>query len=685
MSTTPSSGVAPANAATPAGLKWLAGTRVVALGATPSMQVAARVLAQFGADVTERRKLRPDGVGLDADIVLVDRIAGPEGLPAPARSAAGYLDYVRRANDGVWVTASAYGLQTSRADLLGSDAVALAAGGVLGHSVAGSGVPILPAGQIALSLVGVFMATAALHGVHELRASGTPVHADLSAQASVISSGMCLEMAHALARCPDAGGTSRYGAPTGFFGCRDGSVYIVVLEQHQWEAFRSSLAPLLDDIGTIEEARTNADLVNTIVAKWTSKRERLECERILQAAGVPCTSVNTMEEFRTRAHHAGRLDETVDDLDPVPGLVRASTGASSGPRGGKPLDQLMVLDAGHVLAVPLATAWLGAMGAMVTKLEDPERLDVYRRRGPFAAGVHGLNRSAYFNQVNYSKTGMDVSVSEGGSTLDASAFDVIVHNLTPRRARAVGVDADTVLNMQAGQLCVTSSGFGASGEWSGYRAYGHNIHAFAGLVAASQDSMGNMADVGTPWADPLSAASIATWILAWSLTDGERRTVSADLSMAELMASQLSSLEGAHPNDYYINGPKRWDFFVQAPADQVLVAVTLTAGQHAAWLQRFGADCRPPDRRASLLTAPLEVLTDQNGEGVANALQREGFAAAHVTNAEQLADDSFVHGTGLFQTVHSVDLGDYEVTGLPWVFVGAGRPTATAPPERSLV
>src|SRR5690606_32921320 len=73
-----------------------------------------------------------------------------------------------------------------------------------------------------------------------------------------------------------------------------------------------------------------------------------------------------------------------------------------------PLSALRVLDAGHVLAVPLASAWLGAMGAQVTKLEDPDRLDVYRRRGPFSKGIVGLNRSAYFNAINYNKTIADL-------------------------------------------------------------------------------------------------------------------------------------------------------------------------------------------------------------------------------------------------------------------------------------
>ena len=48
-----------------------------------------------------------------------------------------------------------------------------------------------------------------------------------------------------------------------------------------------------------------------------------------------------------------------------------------------------------MLAVPLAGALLGALGAQVTKLEDVRRIDMYRRRGPFIDREPGINRAAY--------------------------------------------------------------------------------------------------------------------------------------------------------------------------------------------------------------------------------------------------------------------------------------------------
>src|SRR5207249_6036234 len=141
-----------------------------------------------------------------------------------------------------------------------------------------------------------------------------------------------------------------------------------------------------------------------------------------------------------------------------------------------------------------------------------------------------------FNHINFNKTLLDITVDESGSTLDLAPFDVVVTNLSPHRAAAVGVDADAALATGGPLLQIASSGFGLTGELTGYRAYGTNIHAFAGLVAATRDSKGEMSSVGTPWADPLTSVALCAWILAWSLSRGPSASTAVDMSMAEVLA-----------------------------------------------------------------------------------------------------------------------------------------------------
>ncbi|MYW96140.1 hypothetical protein G3I59_37430 [Amycolatopsis rubida] len=662
-------------------MPWLNGIKVSVRGTSAALDVARRVLAQLGAEVR-------DGVGADADVVLVDRIETAGGIERDENAtAAEYLEHVEKVNNAVWVTASAYGLGTERQDAVASDLTLLAEGGILGHSrISDELVPTVPPGRLGLKLVGYVMAVAALHAVHVRRETGDALHVDVSAQGAVIATGLSLEMAHALSDCPDEGGSARYGAPSGFFPCSDGLIYVLVLEQHQWEAFRRVLEPALEAVETLVEARDQADFVNSRLASWASSRAAEECERILQNAGVPCTQINTLDTLSQRAAKAGRpVDLTSPDAPPLPAQVRKVASAErTGHRTAVSLSDLRVLDAGHVLAVPLGASWLGAMGASVTKLEDPQRLDIYRRRGPFAAGVAGLNRSAYFNQLNSCKTSLDIDPGRDGTEVDLEGFDVVLHNLTPRRAKVVGVDSERVLADAAetgrAVLAISSSGFGGTGDWAGYRAYGHNIHAFAGLVAATRDARGEMGDMGTPWADPLTSVALAAWVLAWSLAPERASSFGVDISMAELTAAQIADLGSAGSEVTYRAPETGGDFFITAPGDRRQLAVSLRSAEEVARFERIAETRLPPLRalgqlvEADLGGVDLAVLSED--------LRGSGIPASLVHTAHDLADDPFVRGTGLYQTVRSEDLGDHDVTGLPWHFIGQPRVRIEAAPER---
>lgn len=666
-------------APTSAEVSWLQGLKVMAAGTSVSLSVACRMLEQLGARVTWGT---PRG-DVEVDVVLVDRISDRRGgIGHEPMAAVEYLQHVDATNTAVWVTASAYGLDTSRADDIASDLTLMAAAGILGHSrIDDESAPTVPPGELGLKMVGYAMAVAALHAVHVRRATGEVLHVDVSAQGAVIATGLTLEMAHALSNCPDEGGSARYGAPTGFFPCTDGLIYALVLEQHQWVAFRRALAPALDSIETLVLAREHTDFVNAQLASWAATRTAEECERTLQNAGVPCTQINTVDTLTERAHAAGR---PVDLTSPLPAVVRQTApGTSEGRVAAIPLNDLRVLDAGHVLAVPLGAAWLGAMGAAVTKLEDPQRLDIYRRRGPFAEGIAGLNRSAYFNQLNACKTTMDFAA--GQEDLDLDAFDVVLHNLTPRRAKVVGVDSDRVLAAAAAdgasKLAISSSGFGSTGEWAGYRAYGHNIHAFSGLVAATRDSRGDMGDMGTPWADPLSSVAIAAWVLAWALDPERSSSFGVDISMAELTASQIADLRGTDPADSYRTPEDKGSFFLRTPGDAQLLAVTVDGAEQA---KQFASVVGHPVPTTTTLGQLVELdLSPSDLVELEGRLRAAGVPASVVYTAHELARDEFVRSTGLYQSVHSEDLGNHEVTGLPWHFTGHPHTQFRAAPERS--
>lgn len=648
------------------------------------MKAAESTLRQFGASVASG--VEGDS-GLDADIVVVDRIESVPSIPGmPAGLAENYLDHVATTNRSVWVTLSPFGLAGGRGDAIGSELSVEASGGFLAHARFDETLPpTVTPGFLGLRMVGVAAAVAALHGVHEHRRTGVPVHADLSAQAVLIATGLALEMGHVLADCPGGGGSIRYGAPTGFFACQDGHVYVCVLEQHQWDGLRRALSPRLDDIATLEEGRDRPDEVNGAMSDWVRDQVAATAEQTLQQAGVPATSVNSVSTFIERTHDSGRPSGFTPGYAPsLPAVVTEVGDKRTDERTACTIDiqELRVLDAGNVLAVPLGAAWLGAMGARVTKMEDPQRLDVYRRRGPFADGDPGLNRSGYFNHINYSKSGLDVTVDEGGSSLDLNGFDVVIQNVTKRRASQVGIDAAAVTAESVPKLSLTSSGFGRVGPWADYRAYGHNVHAFSGVTASTRNPRNDMSDMGVPVADVLTSVALCAWVLAWALAPERDTSAAVDISMAELMAAQLIDLNGVDIDDAYRAPTVGGDIFIRVSGANDLVAVSLRDQADLGVLENIvGVQIAPVTRRGEMVDVrATETLSD--AVELDNFLRAAGVPSALVQTARELSVDPFLRSTGLLQPVCSATLGDYEVVGLPWTFVGQGRAPVFAAPER---
>src|SRR5207244_3197704 len=128
-------------------------------------KVASDALRTFGASIDNASPsaMQDHLEGRKYDVVLVDRIGGASPMQGTENtSTIGYLANVTDQNEAVWVTASAFGLQTDRRDAKGSDLTVLASAGILGHSHSENmECPTLPAGEIGLKLVGIVMATAA--------------------------------------------------------------------------------------------------------------------------------------------------------------------------------------------------------------------------------------------------------------------------------------------------------------------------------------------------------------------------------------------------------------------------------------------------------------------------------------------------------------------------------------------
>jgi len=153
-----------------------------------------------------------------------------------------------------------------------------------------------------------------------------------------------------------------------------------------------------------------------------------------------------------------------------------------------PLSGIKVLDLSRVLAGPFAGRMLSDLGADVVKLEPPEG-DVTRHWG-----VKRNDISGYFHQQNAGKRNIAVDLSHPKGVLIAKSLvkqaDVFIENFRPDVMQRLGIDYDTLAEINPGLIMLSISGFGANNTDSRRAAYAPIIHAETGLVARQAELTG---------------------------------------------------------------------------------------------------------------------------------------------------------------------------------------------------
>ena len=317
-----------------------------------------------------------------------------------------------------------------------------------------------------------------------------------------------------------------------------------------------------------------------------------------------------------------------------------------------------------MLAVPLAGALLGAIGADVVKIEDADRVDIFRRKRPFVDDQPGNERAVYFSMVNHSKRSVACSFERSPDALHEilDRSQVLLENLGPSRATKLGLDADGVRAAHPHLLAVSASAYGHQGPWSTYRAYAYNLHTACGLGYLTRSDSGEPAHVDMPWADVIAGYAIATLVAVWAL--GDRRGASVDFSMAELVTSRF--------NEYLAAESLGVPYSSARPVDDRLI----DAG--GSWVALSPSTATQREAVARLLADPV---LGESTPALVDEAHRLGVPATVVADAEGLLDDEQLAAFGLYVEVDHPEWGRRRIVGVPWRFVGEPTVALDAPPR----
>ena len=138
------------------------------------------------------------------------------------------------------------------------------------------------------------------------------------------------------------------------------------------------------------------------------------------------------------------------------------------------LSDVKVLDLTWHIAGPYCTKLLADYGAEVIKVEKPEEGDPTRRMAPFFKDDPHPEKSGLFLHLNTNKKGitLDLKSATGKKIIKelVSKVDILVESFSPRVMPSLGLDYQTLEQINPKLVMVSISNFGQSGPYRDFKA-----------------------------------------------------------------------------------------------------------------------------------------------------------------------------------------------------------------------
>lgn len=261
-----------------------------------------------------------------------------------------------------------------------------------------------------------------------------------------------------------------------------------------------------------------------------------------------------------------------------------------------PLAGIRVLDLSAMLSGPWAADLLGDQGADVIKIEPPGAGDHVRALRNQSQGLASM-----FINVNRSKRSLTLNLKhpDGIVTLRSlvAGADVLVQNFRPGVVERLGIDYETLREVNPGLVYLSISGFGEAGPYAQRRVYDPIVQALSGLTtvqAGSDDERPRL--IRTVLPDKLTAMTGAQAITSALLARG--RTGEGQHIQLSMLDTMMQFLWATDMNAYtFVDQPVEpaqaasFIDLIYATADGYITVSTMKDGEWKA----FCAAAQRPD------------------------------------------------------------------------------------------
>jgi len=343
-------------------------------------------------------------------------------------------------------------------------------------------------------------------------------------------------------------------------------------------------------------------------------------------------------------------------------------------KGNPPLKGIRVLDLSRVLAGPFCSMTLSDLGAEVIKVEIPGRGDDTRAYPPFVNGV-----SSYFMSVNRGKKSvtLDLKKEEARQAFYriAEKCDVVLENFRPGVTARLGVDYETLRELNPRLIYCSISSFGQTGPYAQWPGYDLVIQGMGGLMGITGEPGAPPVRIGMAITDiGAGMYAIIAILSALRVRDRTGEGQYLDVSMLDGSVSWMTYVAG----NYFATGrvpPKMGSAHPSIVPYQAFVAgdgkgVLIAAGNDRLWAllcqgmglgddvkddPRYARGEKRVENRGVLIPFLEEEFRKRPRDDWLEALRAVGFPCAPVyTIDETFADPQVLHREMLAEMEHPV-------------------------------
>lgn len=425
--------------------------------------------------------------------------------------------------------------------------------------------------------------------------------------------------------------------------CKDGHVRICLLAKRQWHGMFEWMGrpeqfadPSFDRL----RVRFSSPELMAAIGQFCAGQTRAELEVAGQRHGVPTAAVLTLaetlgaEQVESRgSFHEVELAPGISA--PVPAGVVEIDGhrAVAPPRSeparridvaptlavrerrneGLPLEGLRVLDLGVIVVGSDTGRLFGDLGADVIKIENSAFPDGLRGNLTTMSQTYGAGHR------NKRSIGIDLRTPQGRAIAHrlAALSDVVLTNFKPGVAETLGMDLQSLRELNPGIVVVDSSAFGPTGPWAKRMGYGPLVRAAAGFTDlwVYPDEPESFCDTVTVYPDHVAARIGVLGALALLLRRERTGTGgSVSIAQSEVMLSHLAGeiaadvlvRRGHQPSAQRVHDAP-WGLFPAAGEDRWLA---VTVRDDADW----GALCGVIDRPDLVADVRLRTRAGRDAE-----------------------------------------------------------------------